>query len=97
MTAPACPVSVMQRRVTLITSIIISGSYVYVLGREEQLSSNKALVMTNIILTWAHIIVFISTLQSKNDCKCQEPEKTTTLSLHFFYFNLQRTAHFCSK
>lgn len=52
MSAPAFYFGLAQRRVTLVTSIIISGSYVYVLGRKEQLSFNKALVMTNIILTW---------------------------------------------
>ena len=52
MRAPTSPVCVTQRRVTLITSSIVSGSYIYVLGREEQLFSNKALVTTNIILAW---------------------------------------------
>lgn len=50
--APASSIDEMKRRVTLTTSVIISGSYINMLGREEELSSNKVLVMTNTILTW---------------------------------------------
>lgn len=96
--APGSPVGEMKRRVTLTISIIISGSYIYVLGREEQLSSNKVLVMTNVILTWdPHNCLYKHTAKQE---WLQMPgcgEKSPNILPCFFYFNSQGTAHFCSK
>lgn len=96
--APGSPVGEMKRRVTLTISIIISGSYIYVLGREEQLSSNKVLVMTNVILTWdPHNCLYKHTAKQEWLQMPGSGEKSPNILPCFFYFNSQGTAHFCSK